>query len=101
MAVIGVQMYYNSLQEELDVILVDVVQDAPCVGKPIFVEYPYEGEYLVPNECAVQCQEKVQRFIYYMNGQATQCEPNLGCFDTGEDRSITCKPPENIEKLRK
>ena len=98
-AMLGVQVYYNSLPEEPPEIVVAIEEDKDCSGKPIFVDYPYEGGYLDPAECLVQCEEQVQRFIYYTNGQATQCEESLGCWDAGEDAGITCIPPSNIEEL--
>ena len=102
-AAIGVQIYYNSVSdsEDLSAPVNPVEEKVACLGKPIFVDYPYEGAYLVPVACMVQCEEKTdQRFIYYTNGEATQCEENLGCWDTGEDRDITCIPPADVEKFR-
>ncbi|HLD63496.1 MAG TPA: hypothetical protein VI913_01225 [Candidatus Peribacteraceae bacterium] len=70
-----------------------VTPEQPCRGEPIFVEYDFEGGFLEPHACAIQCEDQQERFIYYRNGKATQCEKLPGCRDIGEDREITCTPP--------
>ena len=64
----------------------------PCAGEPIVVDYPYDGAFLEPWECQIQCEDKVQRHILYKNGKATQCEKLPGCLDWGEDHGETCVP---------
>ena len=66
--------------------------EKPCSGEPILVDYPYEGKWIEPHACAVQCEDEVQRYVYYTNNLATQCERLPGCNDWGEDHGITCKP---------
>ena len=67
-----------------------VKKDTMCKGEPIFVDYPYSGEFLDPWECKVQCDDGIQRYIYYSNGLATQCQDLPGCNDWGEDHGETC-----------
>jgi len=72
--------------------------DAPCVGQPIVVNYPFphpeDADFENPWECQVQCADKVQRYILYSNGRATQCSKVPGCLDQGEDNWATCTPPQ-------
>ena len=63
-----------------------------CEGEPIQVDYPFEGGFMDPHECIVQCRDQKQRYILYDDGMATQCEFLPGCNDWGEDRGITCMP---------
>ncbi|MDD5469193.1 MAG: hypothetical protein PHO92_00100 [Candidatus Peribacteraceae bacterium] len=69
---------------------------APCKGEPITVGYtfphPSDASFDNPWECKVQCEDKVQRYIYYTNGVATQCASLPSCLDWGEDNLITCTP---------
>lgn len=64
-----------------------------CIGTPVYVTYPYAGGMLDPWECKVQCTDRVQRYIVYTNGKATNCEPVPGCTDQGEDQGLTCTIP--------
>lgn len=64
-----------------------------CVGTAIVVRYAYNGGINTPHECRVQCEDDEPRYILYSNGQATQCEEPPGCLDLGEDKGITCVPP--------
>lgn len=64
-----------------------------CIGDPIVVDYPFAGGFLDPHACAPQCEDQVQRYVLYSNGQATQCQIVPGCLDWGEDRGFTCIPP--------
>jgi|GEM_PF-693868 len=64
-----------------------------CIGEPIIVDYEYGGSMMDPWECEVQCKDGIQRYIYYTNGKATQCELLPGCLDWGEDKGILCDPP--------
>ncbi|MCK5016192.1 MAG: hypothetical protein KAS32_03890 [Candidatus Peribacteraceae bacterium] len=70
-----------------------------CMGKPIIVDYPYQGDMLDPHECNVQCEDDDNnwRYIVYTNEKATQCEKPPLCSDWGEDNGVTCKPPEEGE----
>lgn len=72
-----------------------VVPEQVCTGEPIVVDYPFEGGYLDPWACKVQCDDGRQRYVLYSNGLATQCETPPGCNDLGEDRGVTCVPPES------
>lgn len=67
--------------------------DKPCKGEAIVVDYPYEGGFLDPWECQIQCTDKKQRFILYTNGVATPCSDVPRCLDEGEDNGVTCIPP--------
>lgn len=69
------------------------VVEEECVGQPLFVDYPFQGGFIDPHACKVQCGDQIRRYIVYSNGQATQCEDLPGCLDWGEDRGITCRPP--------
>lgn len=69
------------------------VQEQACVGTPIRVDYAFNGGYLDPWACEVQCQDGQPRYVLYSNGRATQCETPPGCNDYGEDNGITCVPP--------
>lgn len=64
-----------------------------CIGEPIIVEYAFGGDFMEPWACQIQCEDKIQRYILYSNGQATQCEEVPGCLDWGEDHGVTCTPP--------
>lgn len=70
-----------------------ILEAQDCKGTPIIVPYSYGGGMLDPHECKVQCDEGVQKYILYSDGQATQCQDLPGCNDTGEDRGVTCIPP--------
>jgi len=65
---------------------------AACKGEAIVVDYPYEGGFLDPWECQIQCTDKRQRYIQYTNGIATPCSDVPGCLDEGEDNGVTCTP---------
>ena len=67
--------------------------DKPCKGTPIVVDYPYEGGFLDPHACKVQCDGDEPRYVQYSNNFGTQCETPPGCNDWGEDKGITCKLP--------
>lgn len=68
-------------------------QETTCQGDPIVVDYPFQGGFLEPHACAIQCTDDKQRYVLYSNGKATQCETPPGCNDYGEDRGETCEPP--------
>lgn len=70
-----------------------------CVGEPLFVDYPFEGGYIDDHACAVQCEDRIQRYIMYRNNRATQCELLPGCLDKGEDSGQTCEPPTLESKI--
>jgi hypothetical protein len=67
-----------------------------CKGEPITVDYtfphPDDASFDNPWECKIQCGDKVQRYIYYKNGVATQCASLPSCLDWGEDNLTTCIP---------
>jgi hypothetical protein len=65
-----------------------------CKGSPIEVDYPFEGAFLEPWECKIQCDDDQPRYILYANGKATQCQPPPGCNDWGEDNGVECVLPE-------
>ena len=69
------------------------VTEQACVGEAIKVDYAFEGGYLDPWACQVQCGDSRPRYVLYSNGKATQCETPPGCNDYGEDNGITCTPP--------
>lgn len=68
-------------------------KNQPCEGEALNVDYPYYGGMLQDHACKPQCTDKVQRFVLYSNGKATQCQKVPGCLDWGEDRGVTCVPP--------
>ncbi len=70
-----------------------------CDGEALPVEYPFQGGFIEPHACNVQCADQIQRYILYSNGLATPCEKLPGCLDWGEDRGITCRPPEPLSKV--
>ena len=71
--------------------LADVLHvEGECKGEPLHVDYPFEGKYLDPHACAVQCEDGIRHYVIYSNGRATQCEELPGCRDLGEDRGETC-----------
>jgi len=65
----------------------------PCRGEALLVDYPYDGGYLEPWACEIQCEDGIQRYILYSNGKASQCEEVPGCLDWGEDNGELCTPP--------
>jgi hypothetical protein len=67
-----------------------------CKGEPIYVDYAYLGGNKDPHACSVQCGTRTQRFIYYSDNLAAQCETPPGCLDWGEDNGITCTVPEQF-----
>lgn len=91
--VVAMLMIY-ALRGNPDQVLAPEKKEAPvaCKGEAIVVDYPFEGGYLAPHACKVQCQDKKQRYVLYKNGSATQCEDLPGCNDKGEDSGVTCVP---------
>jgi len=67
-------------------------ENQACEGTPIEVDYPYHGGMLGPHACNPQCDDKVQHYVLYTNGKATQCQKLPGCLDWGEDQGVTCLP---------
>jgi hypothetical protein len=73
----------------------DIAEEGdPCIGEAIIASYPYDYRMLEPHECKVQCADNKPRYILYTNRMATQCETPPGCNDWGEDRRVTCIPPD-------
>lgn len=66
---------------------------ADCFGKPLAVDYPYNGTVNEPWACQAQCEDGIQRYLVYTNNTATQCQALPGCNDTGEDSGVTCRIP--------
>lgn len=69
------------------------VEEVACIGEAIKVDFPFEGQYLEPWTCQIQCDDGKARYIVYSNGKATQCETPPGCNDLGEDTGVTCIVP--------
>ncbi len=74
----------------------DIAEEGdPCIGEAIIAQYSYDNRMLEPHECKVQCADNKPRYILYTNKMATQCETPPGCNDWGEDRRVTCVPPDS------
>jgi hypothetical protein len=65
-----------------------------CKGEALYVDYAFIDGDKSPHGCAIQCEDRVQRYLVYTDGYATQCEMTPGCFDWGEDNGITCAKKE-------
>lgn len=72
-----------------------------CRGERITVDYtfphPLDASFDNPWECKIQCDDNVQRYIYYTNDVATQCAILPSCLDRGEDDLVTCIPNKEDE----
>ena len=73
-----------------------------CRGERITVDYtfphPSDASFDNPWECHIQCEDEVQRYIYYTNDVATQCAILPSCLDRGEDDLVTCIPYNEDEE---
>ncbi len=85
---VGATVVFQSFAPESIPVVKNTIK--ACKGEPLHVEYPYEGDFLEPHACEIQCDDQIQRYIVYTNGKATQCEQLPGCLDWGEDQGVTC-----------
>lgn len=73
------------------------VNDAPCEGTEIPVQYGFSKAFLEPFECNPYCTDRKTKphYILYEDGYATPCGVTE-CSDYGEDHCITCTPSAAI-----
>lgn len=93
--IISVVLLYESFITDHGTTVMKPEENQKCIGTAIRVDYPFYGGMIEPHACAQQCEDNMQHYILYTNGQATQCQILPGCLDWGEDQGVTCSPEAN------